>query len=81
MSTGNANASYSWDDIRKHDKESDAWVVLKGEVFDVSKFLKEHPGGSSIVLPHLGTDIEEVDFSPFRSIFRPVSKNNCADIS
>ena len=46
------------------------------QVFDVSKFLKEHPGGSTIVLPydedlrrcdppdgccsHLGTDITEV---------------------
>ena len=53
--------SYSWEDIRKHDKESDAWVVMDGEVFDVSKFLGEHPGGSSIVLPSLGTDIQEVD--------------------
>lgn len=51
---------YSWDEIRKHDKENDAWVVKDGEVFDVSKFLGEHPGGSSIVLPHLGTDIREI---------------------
>ncbi|KAJ1488970.1 cytochrome b5-like heme/steroid binding domain-containing protein, partial [Baffinella frigidus] len=42
---------YGWEEIKKHDKENDAWVVKDGEVFDVSKFLKEHPGGSSIVLP------------------------------
>ena len=54
--------SYSWEDIRKHDKESDAWVVMNGDVFDVTSFLSEHPGGSSIVLNHLGTDIEEVIF-------------------
>jgi len=58
--TGGEVRSYSWEDIRKHDKESDAWVVMDGEVFDVSKFLSEHPGGSSIVLPSLGTDIQEI---------------------
>ena len=52
---------YTWETIRGHDAESDAWVVLDGEVFDVTKFLREHPGGSSIVLPHLGTEISEVD--------------------
>ena len=30
------------------------------QVYDVSKFLKEHPGGSSIVIPHLGTDISDI---------------------
>ena len=52
--------SLSLEEVKKHDKEDDAWVVIDGEVFDVSKFLNEHPGGSSIVLPHLGTDIKEV---------------------
>jgi len=32
----------------------------KHQVYDVSKFLKEHPGGSSIVLPHLGSDIGKI---------------------
>ncbi len=59
--TGVEVRSYLWEDIRKHDKENDAWVVMDGEVFDVSKFLSEHPGGSSIVMPSLGTDIQEVD--------------------
>lgn len=60
---------FEWSEIKKHDKENDAWVVKDGEVdfqamavrerklsrpqvFDVSKFLKEHPGGSTIVLPY-----------------------------
>jgi cytochrome b involved in lipid metabolism len=66
--TGGEVRSYSWEDIRKHDKENDAWVVMDGEVFDVSKFLNEHPGGSSVVLPSLGTDIQEV------TNFRPASQ-------
>lgn len=52
--------SFEWEEIRRHDKVGDAWVVLGGAVYNVSNFLKDHPGGNSIVLPHLGGDIEEV---------------------
>jgi len=51
---------FNWQEIKKHDQEKDAWVVKDGKVYDVSKFLQEHPGGSSIVVPHLGQDIAEV---------------------
>uniref|UniRef100_A0A7S0YUG8 Fatty acid 2-hydroxylase n=1 Tax=Hemiselmis tepida TaxID=464990 RepID=A0A7S0YUG8_9CRYP len=54
------NVAFSWEEIRKHDSEGDAWVVMEGKVFNVSKFLNDHPGGSSIVMGHLGTDIGEV---------------------
>ena len=33
---------------------------MEGAVYNVTPFLKDHPGGSSIVLPHLGTDMSEV---------------------
>jgi 4-hydroxysphinganine ceramide fatty acyl 2-hydroxylase len=51
---------FEWEEIRRHDKDGDAWVVLRGGVYNVSNFLKDHPGGGSIVMPHLGGDIEEV---------------------
>jgi len=51
---------FSWEEIRKHDGEGDAWVVMDGKVFNVSKFLGDHPGGASIVLGHLGQDIGDV---------------------
>jgi 4-hydroxysphinganine ceramide fatty acyl 2-hydroxylase len=54
------NASFSWQEIEKHDSEEDAWVVMEGKVYNVSKFLKDHPGGASIVLGHLGKDIGDV---------------------
>jgi cytochrome b involved in lipid metabolism len=46
---------------------------MAGVVYNVTAFLKDHPGGSSIVLPHLGTDISEVfedeDYHVHRSDF------------
>ncbi|KEG11203.1 cytochrome b5 [Trypanosoma grayi] len=36
---------YTWEEIRKHNKDTDCWVVLYDRVLDVTKFLNEHPGG------------------------------------
>jgi cytochrome b involved in lipid metabolism len=38
------NKSYSWIEIIKHDKPGDCWIVIAGEVYDVSKFVDKHPG-------------------------------------
>jgi L-lactate dehydrogenase (cytochrome) len=32
-------------EILSHDKPEDCWIVIEDEVWDVSKFLSEHPGG------------------------------------
>ena len=46
----------SWDTIRRHSMAQDAWVVIKGVVYDITAFIKDegalsgHPGN---VLSHL----------------------------
>ncbi|GAM18566.1 hypothetical protein SAMD00019534_017410, partial [Acytostelium subglobosum LB1] len=52
--------SFSVEEVAKHDTVEDAWVTLDGNVFDVSQFIYDHPGGSEIVAPHLGKDISQV---------------------
>ncbi|KAM7356060.1 uncharacterized protein ACRADG_001921 isoform 2-T2 [Cochliomyia hominivorax] len=32
------------------------WIIIKGVVYDVTKFLKDHPGGDDIILEHAGKD-------------------------
>jgi cytochrome b5 len=32
-------------EVSEHDKEKDCWIIIKGKVFDVTKFLQFHPGG------------------------------------
>ena len=34
------------EDVAKHNKKGDMWVVLNGRVLNVSNFLSQHPGGS-----------------------------------
>ncbi|XP_017043074.1 cytochrome b5 [Drosophila ficusphila] len=32
------------------------WLIIKGNVYDVTKFLSEHPGGSEALLEYAGKD-------------------------
>lgn len=50
---------YTIEEVGKHNKESDIWVVYNGQVYDVTKFLDEHPGGSEVLLDLAGKDVTE----------------------
>ncbi len=43
-------------DISKHSNKTDCWVVINNKVYDVTKYLDEHPGGSDIILDCAGKD-------------------------
>lgn len=47
---------WSYDDVLKHNKKDDCWVIVHGKVYDVTSFLDEHPGGSGIILKYAGKD-------------------------
>lgn len=42
--------------VAKHTSADDCWVVLYGNVYDVTEFLPSHPGGSNIILKLAGKD-------------------------
>jgi len=50
---------YTFDEISKHNSEQDCWVVVNGEVLDVTKFLPDHPGGKKAILLFAGKDATE----------------------
>lgn len=45
---------YELADLKGHSKEEDCWLVIDGEVYDVTEFLDEHPGGFDIILASTG---------------------------
>jgi cytochrome b involved in lipid metabolism len=63
--------SYSADDVAKHNKESDVWVIVGGDVYDVTKFLPDHPGGKKAILTFAGRDAtEEFDMLHERRVIK-----------
>lgn len=51
--------SYSLEEVEKHTSKDDLWTYYKGNVYDVTKFVNSHPGGS-IILNSGGKDLEKV---------------------
>lgn len=47
---------YSVSEIAKHNKEQDLWIVLHGNVYDVTPFVDEHPGGVDTLKDVAGGD-------------------------
>ena len=45
---------YSKEEVASHDKSDDLWFIIGGEVFDVSSYLKQHPGGREAFLGSAG---------------------------
>lgn len=43
-------------EIKKHNKEHDAWMILHGKVYNIGPYLAYHPGGIEIMKSVLGKD-------------------------
>ncbi|RKP09461.1 cytochrome b5 [Thamnocephalis sphaerospora] len=50
---------YTLAEVSKHNTKDDLWIVLHGKVYNVSKFVEEHPGGEEVLLEQAGQDATE----------------------
>ena len=51
--------TYTKEEVKKHNTKDDCWLIIKGQVYNVTEFLSIHPGGSSIVVSVGGQDATE----------------------
>ncbi|RSH80772.1 Cytochrome b2, mitochondrial precursor [Saitozyma podzolica] len=62
----------SYEEVQKHTRRDDCWVIIDGKVYDVTDFLENHPGGEGIILANAGKDATK--------IFKPLHPPDALDI-
>jgi cytochrome b involved in lipid metabolism len=40
---------YTVDEVAKHNKSEDLWVILKDKIYDLTRFWQSHPGGPDLI--------------------------------
>lgn len=48
------------EDVEEHASPKSCWVTRDGKVYDVTKFLPDHPGGDDLILKYAGKDVGEI---------------------
>lgn len=50
---------YTIDEVKQHCTTDDLWLVYNGQVYDVTQYLDEHPGGEEVIVDCAGIDATE----------------------
>lgn len=64
---GTPQKQFTREEIEKHDKENDCWIVVDGKVYDATSTLDWHPGGKAAILGHAGK-VHQTTTDEFASI-------------
>jgi L-lactate dehydrogenase (cytochrome) len=60
-------------EISSHNKDTDCWIVVDGQVWDITKFVPDHPGGPGIIYKYAGRDASQA----YNEVHSPsIIKNN-----
>uniref|UniRef100_F6Z6J6 Cytochrome b5 type B n=1 Tax=Monodelphis domestica TaxID=13616 RepID=F6Z6J6_MONDO len=50
---------YRLEEVAKRNSEKETWLVIHGRVYDITRFLDEHPGGGEVLMEQAGRDATE----------------------
>ncbi|CAL9040487.1 unnamed protein product [Musa banksii] len=53
---GSDRKVYTLAEVSAHNSANDCWLVIDGKVYDVTKFLDDHPGGDEVLVSSTGKD-------------------------
>ncbi|XP_046753381.1 cytochrome b5-like [Diprion similis] len=69
---------YTAEEVSKHNHKEDLWIIIHNGIYDVTNFLKEHPGGEEVLLNLAGEDgtecFEAIGHSPEAKHLRKMYK-------
>lgn len=46
-------------EVESHNREDDCWIVIDGTVYDVTRFMRAHPGGKGVIVSGAGRDVSD----------------------
>lgn len=52
----NTSATFTPAQVATHSSTSDCWLIINNQVYNVTTFLAEHPGGASTIIPYCGKE-------------------------
>lgn len=47
---------YTWEEVAKHNTDSDVWIVINDKVYNVTNYQLEHPGGPIVLMNRAGKE-------------------------
>ena len=59
-----ATTTYRLSEVKEHNDGKSCWMVIHDKVYDITRFLDEHPGGEEVLLEIAGNDGTE----PFEEV-------------
>ena len=51
-----ADKSYTLAEVAGHGREDDCWMVINGQVYDITSYLPDHPSNPELILPWCGKE-------------------------
>ncbi|GKF43517.1 delta(8)-fatty-acid desaturase-like protein [Tanacetum coccineum] len=58
-STADGKTYITSEELQKHNKASDLWILIQGKVYDVTEWVKIHPGGDIPLMNLAGQDVTD----------------------
>lgn len=50
---------YTFGEVKKHNKKEDGWVIIYGNIYNITDWIDNHPGGD-IIISALGSDATDI---------------------
>ncbi|KAJ5116533.1 hypothetical protein N7456_000881 [Penicillium angulare] len=47
---------YTLKDVAAHNTKGDTWIIIHGQVFNITEYVQDHPGGAEVLVETAGTD-------------------------
>ncbi|XP_036181756.1 fatty acid desaturase 2-like protein FADS2B isoform X3 [Myotis myotis] len=67
---------YSWQEIQRHNQETDQWLVINRKVYDVTSWADRHPGGRRVLNHYAGEDATAQLVEDFQELRRTLEAMN-----